>query len=59
MDKNDSALRALIEALDAELERRSLIDGQQLLASGSGMHWLAERASRHGLNADEVIGLVL
>lgn len=58
MEKGEGALRAFMAELESELERRSLTDGRQLLASGAGMHWLAERASRLGLRADDVVGLV-
>ena len=58
MEKNDSGLRAMLEELDAEMERRCKASVRELLASGSGMHWIAERASRHGLTAEQASGLL-
>lgn len=58
MEKNDSALRAMLEELDAELERRAIGHPRELLASGSGMHWMAERATRLGLDTDHTFALV-
>lgn len=58
MGKNDGALRAMLEELDAELERRSKIDARAMMASGSGMHWIAERSSRHGLTPEQTTRLI-
>lgn len=58
MEKNDGALRAMLEELDAELERRSIGQPRDLLASGSGMHWMAERAARLGIDAEQTLALV-
>ncbi len=55
--RNDSAFRAMLEELDAELELRMLDSPLALMATGSGMHWMAERAARHGVHVDLVVGM--
>lgn len=58
MEKNDGALRAMLEELDAELERRAIRHTREPLVRRSRMHWMAERAGRDRLVTDQALALV-